>query len=30
MSKIYSLAELQSILNPVFSEHHVRKRQDLK
>ena len=25
MSKIYSLAELQSILNPVFSEHGVRK-----
>lgn len=25
MSKIYSLAELQSILTPVFSEHGVRK-----
>ena len=25
MSKIYSLVELQSILNPIFSEHGVRK-----
>ena len=25
MSKIYSLSELKSILNPVFSEHGVRK-----
>ena len=25
MSKVYSLAELQSILAPVFSEHRVRK-----
>lgn len=25
MSKVYSLAELQSILTPVFSEHGVRK-----
>ena len=25
MSKIYSLSELKSILDPVFSEHGVRK-----